>query len=146
MTDLVQGRRYVCLCLSLCSFKHVQITGNDTDLWLASSGAGSATHWLGDFGQMTQSPSVTQLQNRENPDPDLTELFLKRLFFIWLHSTMCGLFVPLPGIEPGPWQWKLRVLTTGPWGDCLTELFWRLNKREGWMKKGIAQCLAYNKH
>ena len=31
----------------------------------------------------------------------------------------CGILVPQPGIEPGPLQWKRRVLTTGPPGNSL---------------------------
>ena len=27
-------------------------------------------------------------------------------FFFWLHQAACGTFVPQPGIEPGPQQWK----------------------------------------
>ena len=27
-------------------------------------------------------------------------------FFFWLHQATCGTFVPQPGIEPGPQQWK----------------------------------------
>ena len=34
--------------------------------------------------------------------------------FIFFHCTACGILVPRPGTEPGPWQWKCRVLTTGP--------------------------------
>ena len=28
-----------------------------------------------------------------------------------------GILVPGPGIEPGPWQWKCGILTTGPSGN-----------------------------
>ena len=31
--------------------------------------------------------------------------------------------VPLPGIEPGPLHWELRVLTTGPSGKPLKDFF-----------------------
>ena len=39
------------------------------------------------------------------------------LLFIWLYCVACGIFVLWPGIEPWPWQWKHRVLTTGPPGN-----------------------------
>lgn len=32
-------------------------------------------------------------------------------FFFWLLHTACGILVHQPGIEPGPRQWKCRVLT-----------------------------------
>ena len=35
----------------------------------------------------------------------------------------CGILVSWPGIEPGPWQWKYRALTTGPPGNSLSLLF-----------------------
>ena len=31
----------------------------------------------------------------------------------WPWCSACGILVPWPGIELRPWQWKLRVLTTG---------------------------------
>ena len=36
----------------------------------------------------------------------------------------CRILVPWPGIEPGPWQWKCRVLTTGPPGNFLELSLW----------------------
>ena len=39
------------------------------------------------------------------------------LLFIWLYCVACGIFVLWPRIEPRPWQWKHRVLTTGPPGN-----------------------------
>ena len=38
-------------------------------------------------------------------------------FLFWPHCTACGILVPRPGIEPGPQEWKHRVLTTGPPGN-----------------------------
>ena len=35
----------------------------------------------------------------------------------WLCCSACGSLVPWPGIEPGPRQWKHRVLTTGQPGN-----------------------------
>ena len=46
--------------------------------------------------------------------------------FFWPHHAACSILVPQPGIEPGPQQWKRRVLTTGPPGNsrkCLY-LWW----------------------
>ena len=37
--------------------------------------------------------------------------------FIWPYRVACGILVPWPGIEPGPWQWQSRVQTTGPPGN-----------------------------
>ena len=60
---------------------------------------------------------------RISPKSPNTGVFKKKKFilFIWLH--LDGIFswsmwdlVPWPGIEPGPLQWKLRVLATGPAG------------------------------
>ena len=42
-------------------------------------------------------------------------------FFFWLHHVACRILVPQPRMEPGPWQWKHRVLTTGPpWNSLYT--------------------------
>ena len=41
--------------------------------------------------------------------------------FFWLCHLACRILVPWPGTEPGPQQWKCRVLTTGPPGNSL---FW----------------------
>ena len=38
----------------------------------------------------------------------------------------CRISVPQPGVNPGPWQWKLRVLTTGSLGHLQDSPFWRL--------------------
>ena len=39
------------------------------------------------------------------------------LLFFWPHRVACRILVPWPGNEPGPWQWKHRVLTTGLSGN-----------------------------
>ena len=41
-----------------------------------------------------------------------------KTFFFWggLSHECCWIFIPQPGIEPRPQQWKHRVLTTGPLG------------------------------
>ena len=41
-------------------------------------------------------------------------------FFRSCHVA-CGILVPWPGIEPWPWQWKCRVLTTGPPGNSWSQ-------------------------
>ena len=33
------------------------------------------------------------------------------------YRAACRILVPQPGIEPGLWQWKHRILTTGPSGN-----------------------------
>ena len=33
------------------------------------------------------------------------------------YRATCRILVPQPGIEPGLWQWKHRILTTGPSGN-----------------------------
>ena len=37
--------------------------------------------------------------------------------FLWMNHMASGILVPQPGIEAGPWQWKLGVLTTAPQGN-----------------------------
>ena len=32
---------------------------------------------------------------------------------LWPHHMACGILVPWPGVEPGPWQWHRWALTTG---------------------------------
>ena len=50
-------------------------------------------------------------------------LFSFSLFF-WLCCAACWILVPWPGIEPWPWHWKHRVLTTGPPGySCMIHFF-----------------------
>ena len=38
-------------------------------------------------------------------------------YFFWLCCMAYGILVPRSGIEPGQWQWKHRVRTTGPPGN-----------------------------
>ena len=38
-------------------------------------------------------------------------------FFFWPCRMAWGILVPWPGLEPGPWRWKRRVLTPGPPGN-----------------------------
>ena len=44
-------------------------------------------------------------------DPKKTKIF----FFWWYHAAR-GILALQPGIKPEPFQWKLRVLITGPPG------------------------------
>ena len=39
------------------------------------------------------------------------------------RRTACGILLPWPGIEPGPQQWKHRVLTTGLPGNSPQNIF-----------------------
>ena len=41
------------------------------------------------------------------------------LFVFWPDCVAFRILVLQPGIEPGPWQWKCWVLTTGPPGNSL---------------------------
>ena len=47
------------------------------------------------------------------------------IFIFWPRCTARRILVPRPGTEPGPQQWKHRVLTTGPPGNCLKLIFKR---------------------
>ena len=44
-------------------------------------------------------------------------------FPLWPRCAACMILVPQPGIEGGPWQWKHRVLMTGPPGNSPKLLF-----------------------
>ena len=41
----------------------------------------------------------------------------------WPHRKACVIFVPRPGDEPGPQQWKHWIRTTGLPGNSLKKLF-----------------------
>ena len=45
------------------------------------------------------------------------------LMSFWPRRAACGISVPRPGIEPGPRQWKPRILTTRPPGNSFVLLF-----------------------
>ena len=45
-------------------------------------------------------------------------------FFFWLCHAACGISVPWPENEPGPRQWKPRILTTRPPGNSSGLDFW----------------------
>ena len=45
-------------------------------------------------------------------DNENLHLFLFLFSCCWPHPAVCGISVLWPGIEPGPWQWKSRILTT----------------------------------
>ena len=52
------------------------------------------------------------------------EDFLQFFFFFFLASPSgLRIFVPQPGMEPKPRQWKRWVLTTGPPGNSLSYFF-----------------------
>ena len=46
-----------------------------------------------------------------------TVTILKRPEFVWPHHVACRISVPQPGTELRPWQWKLSILTTGPFRE-----------------------------
>ena len=50
-------------------------------------------------------------------------LFFMFVCFFWPRCVACRILLPLPGIEPGPRQWKHQVLTTGPPGNSLARVF-----------------------
>ena len=50
---------------------------------------------------------------------DVIHLRVVFFSFFWPYCAACRILVPWPGIEPGPWQWKPQVLTTGPPGNSL---------------------------
>ena len=41
----------------------------------------------------------------------LSYLEIRNLIFFPLHCKACGILVPQPGIELGPWHWKRHILT-----------------------------------
>jgi len=43
--------------------------------------------------------------------------------FFWPHCAACSISVPWSRIEPRPWQWKPRILTTRPTGNSLQLVF-----------------------
>ena len=49
------------------------------------------------------------------------------IYFFWPCHTACGILVPQPWIEPGPRQWKHRVLTTGPPGNSPIHLIFLMH-------------------
>ena len=62
-----------------------------------------------------------------SPHPHQHLLFVLSLsvdfFFFQSCCAACEILVPGPGVEPGPWQWKHRVLTTGLPRNSLFILF-----------------------
>ena len=44
-------------------------------------------------------------------------------FFFWPYCKACGIFVPWPGIKPGPLQQRSQVLTIGPPGNFQKSVF-----------------------
>ena len=66
--------------------------------------------------------------------------FLSTFFFFflfWPHHEAYGILVPWPGIVPGPWQWKLWVLTTGLSRNSLASLFKK-------MPNCFPKCMDYS--
>ena len=46
-----------------------------------------------------------------------------QFFFFSFGHVACGILVPQPGIEPGPWQQKPGILTTRPPGNSENHVF-----------------------
>ena len=61
---------------------------------------------------------------------DSPENFNYLFFFLWPHPRAFGTLVPRPGSEPGPWQWKHRVLTIGPPGNSQPGKIWHRPGRQ----------------
>ena len=55
---------------------------------------------------------VKKLSQNKNKNKTKTHLFI-----FWSCNMACRILVPQPGIEPGPQQWNLWVLTTVPSGN-----------------------------
>ena len=53
-------------------------------------------------------------------------VYLLLLFvYFWLCCMTCSIFVPQPGIEPEPQQWKHQILTTGlPGSSWMVNVLW----------------------
>ena len=65
---------------------------------------------------LSSSPVIVWvfLPPRHHPNPS----FLPSFFLLfWPHRASCRILVPPPGLNPGPRQWELGVLTTGPPGN-----------------------------
>ena len=68
--------------------------------------------------------------------------FLFVLFF-QPCCTASRIFVPQPGIEPGPCEWKHQVLTTGPPGNSPVRVFW--NEVNIWIRRPskLPSCIGW---
>ena len=53
----------------------------------------------------------------------MDQIFCDIFFFFWLHHKAYRIWIPQPGINLGPLQWKCRILTIGPSGNPLVRLF-----------------------
>ena len=61
---------------------------------------------------------------------------LGSFLFFWPHHVACAILVPQPRIEPGPQQWKHRVLTIGPPGNSQDHFSWAhqcTSQRNSWV-------------
>ena len=69
----------------------------------------------------------------------LTDATPFSFFFFWPCPVACGILVPQPGIEPGPWQWNRQVLTTGPPGYS-RYFIWERRNLGPKCRKLLAKC------
>ena len=66
-------------------------------------------------------------------------------FFFWLHLATCRIFIPQPGVEPWPRQWKPQVLTTGLPENSLNSVFYLKSKPQV-LDNFLALCYFSNKY
>jgi len=66
----------------------------------------------GDFNflkiEMCLTHNIILVSGVQHPSPQIL------ILFFFLQHVACGISVPHPGTEPGPWQWKPRILTSKP--------------------------------
>ena len=81
-------------------------------------------HYQKDFSRLPIWLSDCQALSKSFRHSSLTPASHKGLFFF--PAAPCGLvgsWFPDQGLNPGPQQWKHRVLTTGPPGNSLKDLY-----------------------
>ena len=67
------------------------------------------------------------LNNRHSLPVKITHCYNSLQLFPWPWCTACRIWVPWPGTESRPRQWKPRVLTTGPTENSLTRSIFEMN-------------------
>ena len=138
----------MCVCVCVCMFftgEGLFHTKQFSDGSRVSENSAQFSHYLPGEGLSPVRPSTSDTKHKPRLLPGhlngyklevpvtsslglihflewLTELtFL--FFHFWPRLEACGFLVPQPGIEPGPWQRKLQVLTTGLPGNFSTQEF-----------------------
>ena len=64
-----------------------------------------------------EAQSPNHWTTREIPNIMLYVNYIPLLLLFWMHHATCGILVPWPGAESGPWQWKHGALITAPPGN-----------------------------